>query len=151
MKRTRTRRPEWLDRQGKSIPYELHPGRFLAVTEGWQYNTTAYSLMPGPEPDVVNIAFLARRPIEIEHLDYTYHARPRMTEPYWINFGYHSDPLSVVRANWQQQWIGYWIKPTLRQPRIWREPAPESLLYSRDLPQEHRWRFIQQWQQEQDK
>lgn len=146
MKKTRTpRRIDWLDRQGNAIPYVLHPGRFLAGVTGWQYNSTAYSTMPGPEPDVVNIAFLSRRPIEIDHLEYGYHARPKITEPYWINFGYHSEPLSVVRANWTADWVAYWIKPTHRQPRIWREPTPTTHLFAHEIPSGQRWLVAEQF------
>lgn len=143
-----TRRQNWLDRQGQRIPYELHPGKFLAQTTGWQYNHTAFSTMPGPEPDVVNIAFLSRRPVLIEHLEYGYHARPRMTEPYWINFGYHHDPLSVVRANWLADWVAYWIKTTHRLPREYRAPAPTAHLFAHDIPQGERWRIAEQFTEE---
>jgi hypothetical protein len=143
-KRTRTkRRIQWLDKHGRAIDYHVNPNILLAQTMQWQYNHTGYTYYFGPEPDNISVAFLSHKPLDID-LDFIYHVRPSMLQPYWINFGYHNDPINLVREIYTRDWIAYWINAAAKPLREYRQPAEPAYYMARDIPQGERWRYIEQ-------
>lgn len=143
MERRRKRKTEWLDKHGRVIDYHVNPIILLTQHLQWQYNHTGYTYQLGAEPDNISVAFLTHKPWDIG-LDFAYHVRPTMLEPYWINFGYHPQPLTLVKKLSTQNWIASWTNIAAKPPREYRQPAEPSYYLAKDIPAGERWRYIEQ-------
>lgn len=140
MTRIRRRREVfWQDQQQQRLDYRMHPGAVLAQHTAWVKTTGEFSTMLGPEPDVVNVAIMHTKPVELE-LDHVYYVKHRSTAPLWVSFGYSADPQATVAAV-KEPWIAKWINPHAQPLREFNFHSPRNVTYACDLPKTDRWRY----------
>jgi hypothetical protein len=135
------KRETWLTKSGQHVvDYTLHPGAVLSHYIAWQRPAGGYATIPDPEPDTINVAVLAKQPVDLK-LPHVYHARPRSDQRFWISFGRADDPKQTLAAV-TDPWAAYWINPKAAQPRPYiHQPIPTFSL-AKDIPAGERWRYI---------
>ena len=140
MKQIRKKRvTTWYDRWGGEIAYRTHPGALLAAYTQWARPPTNRAAMSSPEPDVVNVAVMSTKMIDLktEHV-YFYRDGDR-----WISFGRSDDPDKTI-ADIKDIWQARWINHEAREPREWIVFGEPTYMLANEMPEESRWQWIEQ-------
>tara|TARA_R110000868_G_scaffold117375_1_gene311846 strand:- start:718 stop:1104 length:387 start_codon:yes stop_codon:yes gene_type:complete len=106
----------WTDNAKTQLEYYIHPGLLLAKYMQWAGAVKGCASMYGPEPDVVNIAFLSNKPLPLP-IDHVYYVRPDPTKDEWISFGHSDDPKTIARQVQKEYHCAYWINKAAKKPR----------------------------------
>lgn len=138
----RSRKNEiWLAKTGQRvIDYTIHPGAVLSQYIAWQRPAGGYATIPDPEPDTINVAIVAKKPIDL-NLRHVYYAKPKSDPRFWISFGRSDNPQQTIDAI-TDTWIACWTNPKANNPRPYIYQQIPTLSLAKDIPQGFRWQYI---------
>lgn len=138
------KRETWITKTGQTlIDYGVHPGAVLSQYIGWQRPAGGWATIPDPEPDTINVAILAKRPVMLD-LDHTYYVRPTVDKRFWISFG-RSNNIKETIHNVKEPWIAYWANPKANNPRPYLHKQLPTTYFASDIPTGQRWRYMEQF------
>lgn len=106
----------WTDNAQSQLEYNIHPGLLLAKYMQWSGAVHGCASMSGPEPDVVNIAFLSNKPLSVP-IQHAYYVKPDPLRTDWITFGYTDNPKKIVQEVQKEYSCAYWINKAAKTPR----------------------------------
>ena len=106
----------WTDNAKTQLEYYIHPGLLLAKYMQWAGAVQGCASMNGPEPDVVNVAFLSDKPLPVP-IEHVYFVKPDPEQQQWITFGYTDDPQKVAKLVQKEHHCACWINKAAKKPR----------------------------------
>jgi len=138
------KRETWLTKSGQTlIDYGLHPGALLSQYITWQRPAGGYATIPDPEPDTINVAILAKKPVMLD-LPHVYFMQPQQDKRFWISFGRSDNPRKTVDGV-KDFWIAHWINPTAATPRPYIHQEFQVISLAKDIPAGTRWKYMEQF------